>query len=169
MHPRCYPNEESKFNDNAITSLETRIAQTLWRWKDAAVPKRDTIVVNDKLGLMLEHWFPFGDIPMTRKLGTWCDGISSLEVSSSSRLSFLLAGVGWFPTYLAPFEVEFHFPQRFDTTTISIVLRLGFRDRLFAANFHGTPSANDDVTAFASRPRNNRDWALAVELTETGE
>ncbi|MEM8671966.1 MAG: hypothetical protein AAGG48_30895 [Planctomycetota bacterium] len=160
--------EEHAFNDDAVSPLEVRIAETLWRWKFASESERNAIVADANLLPMIEHWFPFADIPLTRKLGTWCDGISTLEIASPSRLSFLLAGVGWFPTYLAPFELEFHFPRSRDTHAHCIILRLGFRGRLFNANDRHVPTTRDDAAAFARRPQRNQDWAVAVELTPNG-
>jgi len=140
----------------------------LWRWKFAAPTERDAIVADTKLALMLEFWFPLADIPLTRKLGTWCDGITTLDISSNSHCSFSLAGVGYFPTYLAPFELEFHFANRRDIDPSSIVLRLGFRNGLMPANATGDPSTKNDAAAFANRPQRNSDWAVAVELTPNG-
>lgn len=168
----CNPPEEIAFNDHphpTERTLEQNITATLWRWKFAAPTERDAIVADSEFPLMLEFWFPLDDIPLTRKLGTWCDGITTLEITSNSRCSFSIAGIGYFPTYLAPFELEFHFAKRRDIDPISIVLRLGFRDGLMPANREGPLRMWKEVVALSKRPQRNSDWAVAVELTSNGD
>ena len=51
---------------------------------------------------MLDFWFPFSDIELTRKLGIWCDGVPILEIKPLDRVSFQITGVGHFPHDFAP-------------------------------------------------------------------
>ena len=113
---------------------------------------------------MLEYWFPLADIPRTRELGTWCDGVTELEIISNARRIFLVNGVGWFPHFLAPFQLEFHFLRRRETCPERILLRLGFRNELVAANAC-VSSQRLRRWQLSKRPRRNQDWEVAVELT----
>jgi hypothetical protein len=111
----------------------------------------------------LEFWFPFSDIEFTRKLGVWCDGVALLEIKSLDRVSFAIAGVGYFPIDFAPFELEFYFNKRRDLVPRSIVLRFGLLDPygyLRLIGHHKHPSH-----IMGMRPTTNSDWAVAVELT----
>ena len=67
------------------------------------------------LASIIEFWFPFSDIELTRKHNIWCDGIPLLKIESLGRVSFRVAGVGYFPIYFAPFELDFLFRNRRDT------------------------------------------------------
>ena len=58
---------------------------------------------------MFEFWFPFSEIEFTRKRKIWCDGVLHLEVQELNPVSFLIAGIGYFPRSISPFEIEFSF------------------------------------------------------------
>lgn len=149
-------------NDN---SLETQIATVLWRWKFAEHVERDFILSDSKFGSMLEFWFPFSEIEFTRKRGIWCDGVPLLEIKELNRVSFLIAGVGYFPHDFTPFELEFHFNSRRELRSDSIILRFGLLDHngdLRLIGHHKHPSH-----IMTLRPKTNSEWAVAVELTET--
>ena len=112
---------------------------------------------------MLEFWMPFSKIEVTRKLGTWCDGIVLLTVADIHRTAFLLTGVDYFPNDLSPFELEFHFRNRRDFVTTAIRFRFGMLDHnggLYTCEMHSNVEA-----ILAQRPQNLQDWAVAVELT----
>ena len=145
-------------------SLETQIANVLWRWKFAEHDKRDSILSDSKFASMLEFWFPFSDIEFTRKRGIWCDGVPLLEIKELNRVSFVMSGVGYFPHDFTPFELEFHFNSRRDLIPHSIILRFGLLDHndgLRLIGHHKHPSHIINL-----RPKTNSEWAVAVELTE---
>ena len=114
---------------------------------------------------MIEFWFPFSEIEYTKQRGTWCDGITLLEIAAIDRTTFRMAGVGYFPRQLTPFEIDFDFLKRRDTTPQTIILRLGNvlheRQQSSGQNKH-----QQDI--FDSRPKHNSDWAVAVELMDAG-
>ena len=114
------------------------------------------------LALVLEYWFPFDEIPLTRSLGIWCDGIPLVTVSDLSRNVFALAGVGYFPYDLSPFELDFHYENRRDLLTVKIALRFGIDDGGSLRTFRSSVSPEK---VLSHRPREIRGWAVAVEFT----
>ena len=106
---------------------------------------------------------PFSEIEYTRKLGTWCDGIPLLHVADLNRTAFTIKGVGHFPHELSPFGLGFYYKNRRDFKTTKITLQFGMLDHFgelstFAMN-------KDPGIIHSQRPRQLRDWAVAVELT----
>jgi hypothetical protein len=125
------PQRRDPFPDNNITdhaSLDTKISAALWRWRFADPTEQEKVIADSDLAAMLEYWFPFSDIPFTRQLGTWCDGIPLLTVSLVKRTIFLVTGVGYFPDQFWPFEICFHFPHRRSLQPRMIELRFGMLD-----------------------------------------
>ena len=112
---------------------------------------------------MLEYWFPFSEIETPRRLGTWCDGIPLLTVADLSRTAFALAGVGYFPHELSPFELDFHYLRRRDMHTTRIEFRFGMRDADGGLRTFATNKPPDAI--LMQRPRDLRQWAVAVELS----
>jgi hypothetical protein len=122
--PRCSATKEYTFpasNRTEDNSLEARISGILWQWRFSDIADRERVISDSRLALMLEYWFPFDEIPFTRRLGTWCDGIPLLTVSDLNRNAFALAGVGYFPNEFSPFELDFHYANRRDLLTTKIV------------------------------------------------
>jgi len=143
-----------------LETLESKIASILWRWKFTDPKARESVIAETKLRTIVEFWFPFSEICSTRKSGTSCDGIPLLKINSLNRTSFVIRGVGYFPDHFAAFEVEFHFENRRDTRPKTIVLRLGSAHSM-------THSMNElPESIFNARPTTNKDWAVAVELTD---
>lgn len=106
---------------------------------------------------------PFSQIEFTRKLGTWCDGVTELNLFDLGRTAFLIVGVGTFPDALSPFELEFYYKKRRDLMTTRIVFRFGMLDSDWQLRkFPPTKSAEN---LLSQRPSHAKDWAVAVELT----
>ena len=135
----------------------------LWQWRFAALTVRDRIVADADLASLLEFWFPFEEIALTRRLGTWCDGIPILRLQDFNRTAFVMAGVGYFPNDFSPFELEFHYNKRRDRLTSRIVLRFGISNHEGGLKTFACSTAPEQV--LARSPRQVRDWAVAVELT----
>ena len=112
---------------------------------------------------MLEFWMPFSEIEFTRKLGTWCDGIPLLHVADLNRTAFTIAGVGYFPHELSPFELGFYYKNRRDLATTKITFLFGMHDG--AGHLRTFATTKDPNTILSQRPTDVRDWAVAVELT----
>jgi len=136
----------------------------LWNWKFADKRDRDEITCStSNLLTFIEFYLPFDQIGYTRKLGIWCDGILQLSIDQLDRCGFLIAGVGYFPNQLAPFELEFHFANRRDLAPQRIILRfaeLGHKDEI---RWHENEKNAEII--FSQRPSLSKDWAVAVELT----
>ena len=143
-------------------TIESRIASILWRWKFTDAIERDAMIADSKLATLLEFWFPFSEIEYTKLRGTWCDGITLMVITEIDRTTFRIAGVGYFPRELTPFELDFDFHNRRDLTPQAIILRLGN----ISHERHQTsgPSKHSQYI-LDSRPKHNSDWAVAVELT----
>jgi len=151
-------------NQPTADTLESRIANVLWKWKFADQIQRDSIVSDSKLATLLEFWFPFSDIERTRLLATWCDGIPLLHVEQMDRTTFVLSGVGYFPHELASFETEWHFQSRRAKDPHTIILRLG---NIIHENQQSARHNLHPERTFSSRPTVNSEWMVAVELTES--
>ena len=127
------------------------------------IADRDKVIADSRLALLLEYWLPFSEIESTRRLGTWCDGIPLLTVADIHRTAFAVAGVGYFPNELSPFELNFYYNRRRDLQAERIEFRFG------ALDGHGDlltfSSGKDPATIFTRRPSDVRHWAVAVELT----
>lgn len=135
----------------------------LWRWRFAELDDRDQVLKELRLALLLEFWFPFDEFPLTNRHGIWCDGIPLLVLTVINRTAIKMAGVGYFPYYYAPFELEFHFKHRRDRRPVRIVFRFGV-----AGDSGGIGTnyiARSPEKMFSKSPRHDRDWAIAVELT----
>lgn len=154
---------EAAFADHQQPKLEMQIAEVLWRWKFAADADRDQLVRDEKLKSLIEYWFPFSAIEFTRSHGLWCDGIPHLEIKEIDRTSLGVVGVGCFPIKFAPFEIDFYFKNRRDLAPQSIILRFGLLDHQGELRMIGHQNHSQTLSL---RPRENSDWAVAVELTE---
>ena len=102
-------------------------------------------------------------IDFTRSRGIWCDGVIEMSVSRINRRAFIIAGVAFSPVRLAPFEIDFHFARRRGKEPLRTIIRFGDRDS--DGEIHWHKNWTNAPTALANRPKCNRDWAVAVELT----
>lgn len=112
---------------------------------------------------MLEFWFPLSQIECTRRLGAWCDGVPLLQIQQLNRITFSVSGVGYFPYQLAPFETEWHFQNRRDLIPKFIILRLG---NVAHANQQTVRLNRHPNRIFSTRPTDNSNWMVAVELAD---
>ena len=147
--------------------METEIAGELWRWLTASPSERaDITAAGAELAMSLEYYLcgVFERVEFTRSREIWCDGIINLSIEQLNRRAFRLTGVAYSPTQLAPLEIEFHFDQRRNTEPNRVVVRFGELDSNGEIRWH----AQDRFagTIVANRPRRDRDWAVAVELTD---
>jgi hypothetical protein len=96
--------------------------------------------------------------------GWWSDGIVHLEITEVAQNSFKLLGVTWIDCHgVAPFEIDLELVETDDQYFAKTVVRLGtLDDRGLPKLFHRRIDPRSIVQA---RPRENRDWAMAVELT----
>ena len=145
--------------------LESQISAVLWEWKFTHHSDRGKIIHESNLALLLEYWFPFTEIALTRKLGTWCDGIPFLRVTERHRTGFLIAGVGYFPNDLSPFELRLEYSFRRDSRPEKIELRFGIDNtegslKTFSYNYEPTK-------LFKKRPTEPEGWAVVVEIIDT--
>jgi hypothetical protein len=152
--------------DQRSDALEQEIAAGLWRWAFLSPDAREELAANrSDLSLAIEYYLGgvFQVIDFTRFRGIWCDGVLELCVEKITRCSFMVTGISFSPSLLAPFEIEFHFSRRRDTDPVRTIIRFGDRDTDGEIYWHRN-SANA-ATIVANRPKRNRDWAVAVELT----
>lgn len=96
--------------------------------------------------------------------GWWSDGVIYLEIAEPNQDRFILLGVTWIDSLgIAPFEIEVEPDSRDDLYFAKTVFRIGMLDN------HGHPLVCNRNLAptrvLEMRPRYNRDWAMAVELT----
>ena len=88
---------------NAKDSIEARISDVLWQWRFADLADRDRITTDSRLALLLEFWFPFDEITLTRGLGTWCDGSTAYSKGhQSNRLRNGWRGLFPTPVFAVP-------------------------------------------------------------------
>jgi hypothetical protein len=139
-----------------------------WRDDPRAVVADDR-TVEQEIGGLLE-WFicqciSYGPPNLRR---WWSDGVIHLEITQTSRNKFKLLGVTWIDgSGIAPFEIDVVMDPRRDDYFSKCQFRIGMLDR------NGQPIVSDRVYSarevLDKRPRNNRDWAMAVELTPSSE
>lgn len=160
---------KEKPEDNS-DPLEKAIAEKLWHWAFSSNEVRSEITkcvcrVSSKdflqchLATNLEYYLCgiFNLVSYTRSRGIWCDGVAELSIEKTSRLSFLIVAAAYCPHALAPVELEFHFPVRRSDRPIRVLFR--FDDPAET----GRTTARGKV--ILKRPKQDRDWTVAVELT----
>ena len=100
---------------------------------------------------------------------SWCtDGVTNLTLARQNPVSINAVGaIVWFcdGTYVALFECDFYFNAPNDPVCNRIIVR--FRKRDARGELERLPYAKhlDRAGVVASRPRSNRGWAFAVELS----
>lgn len=169
MRLNPFPNSIQSDSD----PLELRITAELWRWaflKDDA--RRELLWPRGDLALNIEFYLcgVFRIVPVAQSNGWWCDGVVELSITKLSRTSFRIAGAAYCgnaaPCYLAPFEHEFHFAKRRDPQPARVIVRFG------EVNANGSirlrKHHKNAALIATNRPTQERDWAIAVELTPSG-
>jgi hypothetical protein len=156
-----YPTQVSPFAANNDQPIDSRIADVLWRWQDAAPNARDHVIANSDLPALVEFWFPFNAIEYARRRGIWCDGVLRLAVTELDSTSFRLIGVGYFPRDVAPFELDFHFETRGGMIPRSTIMRFGLTDN--AGELRMVTPTRDPSHTMNNRPKQNSEWAIVVQ------
>lgn len=96
--------------------------------------------------------------------GWWSDGIVHLEIAPLGEGKFKLLGVTWIDCHgISPFEIDVELDPADDKYFAKTLFRIGMIDD------QGNPKLCDCNLAVGrvleQRPRYNRNWAMAVELT----
>ena len=101
----------------------------------------------------------------------WSDGVVHLEireVTGEATVVVRMLGVTWITSAgLAPFEIEVEFDTRVETRFARTLFRIGVLDELRHPTTCSPTLAPTRI--LATRPRQDGDWAMAVELTPLGE
>ena len=146
--------------------IETRLVRCLraWRCEPRAFIDEDRTVVQEIEGLV--EWYiceciPYGPDNLG---GWWSDGVIDLEIDEPATDRFKILGVTWIGCHgIAPFEIDVELEPKNDARFARTIFRIGMLDD------HGDPKICDRNLApqrvLEMRPRYNRDWAMAVELT----
>lgn len=90
-----------------------------------------------------------------------------LEIAEPQEDRFKLVGVTWIGSLgIAPFEIDLELNPNEDTYFARTAFRIGILDN------HGLATVAQGNLAptrvIATRPRYNREWAMAIELTPPG-
>lgn len=100
--------------------------------------------------------------------GWWSDGVIYLEIEEPSTDRFKLLGVTWIDCKgVSPFDIDIVLHPNRDACFAKCIFRIGMLDD------QGQPIICDRDRSprrvLDKRPRYNRDWAMAVELTPPNE
>jgi hypothetical protein len=145
---------------------ETRIADELWQWAFLSPSERREVTANGSdLSVMIEFYLSgiFQQLEFTRSQGIWCDGVVELSIRQMNRRAFVIVGIAFAPNRLAPFEIEFHFDRRRDKEPMRAIIRFGGCED--DGEIHWHTNLKNAAAILAKRPKFDRDWAVAVELT----
>jgi hypothetical protein len=136
----------------------------MWRDNPSALTINNRSVEQEIRSLL--EWYigeciPYGPHSLG---GWWSDGVIHLEIHETAPDSFKLLGVTWIDCLgTAPFEIDVELNSRDDSHFAKTVFRIGVLDD------SGRPKIVDrrfDArSVLERRPRRNRDWAMAIELT----
>lgn len=137
----------------------------IWRDDPNAVVAGDRTVVQEICGLL--EWYICECIAYgpNNLGGWWSDGVIHLEIDNPTTERFKLLGVTWIDCRgIAPFEIDIELDPQNDTHFANTIFRIGMLDDqrhpLICPQNLGPSRVLED------RPRYNRDWAMAVELTQ---
>ena len=150
--------------------IEMRLVKCLRMWRDDpnALVDDDRTVEQEIDGLL--EWYiceciPYGPDNLG---GWWSDGVIHLEISEPSTDRFKLVGITWIDCKgIAPFDIDVVLePNRADYFA-KCIFRIGMLDDQKQPVICDRRSSPNRVLEM--RPRYNRDWAMAVELTPPNE
>ncbi|MFT4556608.1 MAG: hypothetical protein ACI92S_001953 [Planctomycetaceae bacterium] len=158
--------------ENNSDPLEEAIAEELWRWAFASEEIRSEMTTirmvvspedvprTPRLPTMLEFYLcgVFQLVDYTHSRNIWCDGILEFSIERTTRKSFLIVAAIYCPNVLAPVEIEFHYPVRRSCRATRIIVRFNDPGEV------GTSRIPSNV--ILRRPQHDRDWTVAVELTD---
>jgi hypothetical protein len=135
-----------------------------WHATSSTLADGHRTLLQDICGLL--EFYICGCIPYGPKDlgGWWSDGVVHLEISEPKPGRFNLLGVTWIDSLgMAPYEVDLELDPNDDIYFAKTIFRIGIRDNA------GRPMVCDrnfqPTRVLENRPRYNRDWAMAVELT----
>jgi hypothetical protein len=149
--------------------IETRLVKYLRIWRDdpSSVTVNNRKVEHEICALL--EWYICGCIPYgpSNLGGWWSDGVIHLEIQQTAPDLFKLVGVTWIDCHgVTPFEIDVELNPTDDRYFAKTIFRIGMLDD------RGRPKLSDrrmDARSLlALRPQQNRDWAMAVELTPPG-
>ena len=170
-HINLYHLEPDTCNDNPPTPeyklpVETRLVKCLRAWRDdpnGLVDEHRTVEqeICDLLEWYICECISYGPNNLG---GWWSDGVVYLEIEESLHDAFSLLGVTWIDCKgIAPFDIDVVLDPNRDDSFANCIFRIGMLDR------HGQPIICDRDRSpqgvLDRRPRQNRDWAMAVELS----
>jgi len=96
--------------------------------------------------------------------GWWSDGVVHLEIENSKPDRFKLLGVTWIDSMgIVPFEIDLDLHPNDDKYFAKTVFRIGMLDDCGRPMVCNRNLAHTRV--LENRPRYDRDWAIAIELT----
>ena len=161
-------------NENPIPDdnrpIETRLLHCLRVWRDNphAVLTNGRNVEREIYGLLEWYICQCIEYGPNNLGGWWSDGVIYLEISQTETDTFKLLGVTWIDCHgVAPFEIDLDIGTLNDTFFAKTVFRIGMLDS------QGQPRICDrdrsPTRLLEKRPRRNRDWAMAAELTPPDE
>jgi hypothetical protein len=94
----------------------------------------------------------------------WSDGVEKLVITQTADEAFKLLGVTWISSLgRAPFEIDVELNPADDQYFAKTVFRIGTLDDRGKPRVFGRLIAEESI--LEKRPRQDRDWAMAVELT----
>ncbi len=135
-----------------------------WRDNPNALIKDDRTVEQEIYGLL--EWYiceciPYGPDNLG---GWWSDGVIHLEIHEPSTDEFKLIGVTWIDCKgVAPFDIDVVLDPKRDDYFAKCIFRIGLLDHNKQPTIYESSLSPHHVLDM--RPRYNRDWAMAVELT----
>lgn len=146
--------------------IESRLVNCLRAWhEDPNAIISDERTVQQEIVDLLEWYIceciPYGPNSLG---GWWSDGVIHLEIDEPSPDKFKLLGVTWIDCHgLAPFEIDVELDAKNNTQFAKTIFRLGMLDAQRRPKICNRNHAASRL--LETRPRYNRDWAMAIELT----
>jgi hypothetical protein len=145
--------------------IETRLVRYLRLWRDNPNATVNDVSVSEKISGLLEWYICECLHNGPGNLSEWwSDGVIYLEINQLTLESFKLLGVTWIDCWgIAPFEIDVELYPLDDICFAKTICRLGTLDEF------GHPTLFDrdahPPLVLEKRPRHNREWAMAIELT----
>jgi hypothetical protein len=146
--------------------IEMRLVKYLRMWRgDPNAIAASGRTVEQEIAFLLEWYIceciPYGPANLSE---WWSDGVEKLEITQTAEDSFNLLGVTWIGSLgNAPFEIDVKLNPADDHYFAKTIFRIGTLDE------RGRPTAFHHRVSrewiLGNRPRDNRVWAMAVELT----
>jgi hypothetical protein len=113
----------------------------------------------------LLEWYICGCIPYgpASLSEWWSDGVEKLVITQIANDTFKLVGVTWIGSLgRAPFEIDVELNPTDDEFFAKTIFRIGSLDASRKPRLFGHQVSGEWL--LETRPREDRDWAIAVEL-----